>query len=286
MKSILHFSPLRKSPEVLELHLSSLENLSTEGCNVTFSFFDDNSDPESSRIFQKYLSRNANWKEFKFDLGEIDNINPDKRWSLPLYNRITKIKDAAIAYFLKNNYDYLFFTDADLIIHPKTLKCLISQNKDFCSEIFWTQFNGSNIYSPNAWYAKHRGFDKQDLLVLAQKGTHSVDFTGACTLLSRDILHAGVRFQRISNIEYLGEDKHFCIRAAVMGYEAFCNSDFPAFHIYNESYLQFARNILKTNWTLNYTDKWLDDHWVSSLDRAFRKSKMSKFKGFVKKLIS
>jgi len=286
MTNILHFSPLRKPPGILELHLRSLENLQLNSLNTTFSFFDDNTDAESSKVFEKYLSRNANWKELKFELDEVEHFDPEKRWSLPLYDRITKIKDAAIAHFLETNYDYLFFTDADLILHPKTLECLLEQNKDFCSEIFWTRFKGSEIYSPNAWFAKHRGFDKQDLMLLAQKGTHPVDFTGACTLLSRDILKSGVRFQKIPNIEYLGEDKHFCIRSSVMGYQAFCNTNYPAFHIYEDSYIPDARKVLESNWAEDYTFKWLDEMWMSGIDRAFREKKHSRLKRLLKKVLN
>lgn len=266
MFKILHFSPVRKSSEIVKLHLESLKKLNYKGFELHFSFFDDNIDEGSSLLLKEFITSTENAFLHKFELDNNLNYNGPKRWVPSLYDRITIIKDKAIDFFLKNNYDYLFLTDSDLIIHHRTLGNLIDQKKDFCSSIFWTHFDNTVTFTPNAWYSKHLGFNKIDLLNFRKKGTFPVDFTGACTLLSRKILEEGVSFKKIPIINYLGEDKHFCIRASVMGYQAFVNTEYPAFHLYNSSNIEKGNQILECNFSDNYLEDWLNDDWEDKID--------------------
>tara|TARA_R110002020_G_scaffold172125_4_gene362341 strand:- start:5982 stop:6833 length:852 start_codon:yes stop_codon:yes gene_type:complete len=282
----MHFSPLRKSSDIIGLHLESLKKINSENIEITYTFFDDNVDIQSSFLLGEFLDLIPNSRELKFkNIRDNGYCNKD-RWSPTLYNRITSIKDEAIKYFLENNnFDYLFLTDADLVVHPQTLVALVGANKDFCTEIFWTRFESSSFCTPNAWYSKHGGFNEIDLIRLSKRGTYPVDYTGACTLLSRKLLETGVRFERITNIEYLGEDKHFCIRAAVMGFSAYCNTDYPAFHIYRENLLPKAKAILESNFKMNYTDEWLNDRWLDEISKSFKTSNLILLKRFLKKLL-
>lgn len=285
MLKIMHFSPVRKEPEILELHLQSLKMLNAEYIHVDFTFYDDNVNILSSKILNKFIAESNNCFSHNFLLSKEKNDLGDERWILPLYERVIEIKNSAIEYFLKNDYDYLFLTDADLIIHPKTLVNLIRQNKDFCSSIFWTMFDKSKVYSPNAWYAKHLGFEKNDLLRLRGKGTFPVDFTGACTLLSRKILKDGVSFKRIPIVNYLGEDKHFCIRASVMGYQCYVNTEFPSFHIYNNELIQLGREIIDNIFAHNYLKLWLNHDWEKSINVWMKPQSKNIVKKIIKKIL-
>lgn len=274
---ILHFSPVRRSPEILKLHLESLESLQTKNFELTYSFYDDNLISESSLLLKNFISNYENSILHQLDLSGLDNYAGAERWTPELYKRITFIKNKIIEYFLNNGYDYLFFVDSDVIVHPATLNNLISQNKDFCASIFWTHFKDLPTYTPNAWYSKKIGFDLNDLLLFKQKGTYPVDFTGACTLLSKNILSDGVSFEKIPNVSYLGEDKHFCIRAAVMGYQPYVNTEYPAFHIYNGNYLNTAKAVLKNNFNNNYLKNWLDEDWEIKIEKWINPPKKNIF---------
>ena len=50
-------------------------------------------------------------------------------------------------------------------------------------------------------------------------------------------LEKGVRFQEILNLELTGEDRHFCVRAAVLGIGLYVDTHLPAYHIYRLSAL-------------------------------------------------
>lgn len=274
---ILHFSPVKKENEIVKLHLQSLNDIyNSNQYTITFSFFDDNIDEKSSVLLNDFVKNNHNSFFFTKDQIQIKNSEQSKeRWEKSLYERITMIKDYVIDYFVNSDYDYLFLTDSDLIIHPKTIENLISQNKDFCSEIFWTHFDKGITYTPNCWYSKPFGFNQSDLIKFSQKGTYEVDFTGACTLLTKNILKQGVRFEKISNVSFLGEDKHFCIRAAVLDFKIYINTDSPAFHLYNLDLLSQGENFIKNGYSLEYLNNWLDDKWKKDILKIGVKTKVS-----------
>ncbi|WP_243137681.1 glycosyltransferase family 2 protein, partial [Desulfofundulus thermobenzoicus] len=58
---------------------------------------------------------------------------------------------------------------------------------------------------------------------------------GACTLISRRAMLMGVSFSEIYNLGFIGEDRHFCIRAAALGLELYADTHYPPYHIYRES---------------------------------------------------
>ncbi|WGK63800.1 hypothetical protein [Croceiramulus getboli] len=285
MVKVLHFTPVRKTPEILKMHLKSLAKLDQNGdITITFSFYDDNKDPNSSEILKSYVEHGENRFLHSFNLDFLDDYHGKERWEIALYKRITKIKDAVIKYFLESEFDYLFLTDADLVLHPETISILLEQKKDFCSQVFWTHFNGSMTYTPNCWKDIPKGFTYSDLIRYRQEGTYEVDFTGACTLLSRAILEDGVRFEKISNVSFLGEDKHFCIRAAVAGYSIFVNTEAPAFHIYDNSLLELADDIDRKSDFKGYLDSWLNERWEKDIQNWLNPSPQTFVERIIKRL--
>ncbi|MFK7050310.1 MULTISPECIES: hypothetical protein [Flavobacterium] len=288
-KKILLFSPVRKSHEIVALHLRSLLDLDVAEFNFTYSFFDDNLDPKSSVLLQEFVSQQDN----ALLLNTIFEIEPDieerkERWELDLYNRITLIKDRAIQYFLREDYDFLFFVDADLVLHPQTINHLFHAKKDFIAEIFWTHFSYAASYMPNCWDKDGNPLDR--MMSYRIPGTYEVGFTGACTLLTRKILSSGVRFQSIKNMTWLGEDKHFCTRAAVMDFDIFINTESPAFHIYSPRLVFQAKQFIDSGYSLVYLQDWLNDNWIQKIEtwykaNAYKKPLIAKIKTRIKKWI-
>ena len=66
-------------------------------------------------------------------------------------------------------------------------------------------------------------------------GVYEVGGLGACTLISRKALQAGVNFSTIKNLSFWGEDRHFCIRAVALGFDLYVDTHHPAYHIYRSS---------------------------------------------------
>ena len=85
--------------------------------------------------------------------------------------------------------------------------------------------------------------------MLRKPGTYEVGGLGACTLISRDSLLKGVNFNRVHNVSFWGEDRHFCIRAAVLEIPLHVDTYYPAYHIYRPSDLagveEYKQNCIK-----------------------------------------
>ncbi|RYD03050.1 hypothetical protein N752_21810 [Desulforamulus aquiferis] len=73
--------------------------------------------------------------------------------------------------------------------------------------------------------------------MLARPGTYKVGGLGACTLMSRNALAKGASFSEIYNLSFVGEDRHFCIRAVALGLELYADTHYEPYHIYRESEL-------------------------------------------------
>ncbi|WP_328130652.1 hypothetical protein [Peribacillus frigoritolerans] len=81
-------------------------------------------------------------------------------------------------------------------------------------------------------HTRYQSFIRQ----MRTPGVHKVGGLGACTLISQKALKAGVNFNRIENLSFWGEDRHFCIRAAALGISMYVDTHLPAYHIYREGF--------------------------------------------------
>ncbi len=240
MIKILICSPVRQKPEILRKFLDSLEGLDTSGLKIHYAFVNDNEYSESMSLLNGWLKDKSiilyKCPRDKYNISyQCDETT--HKWTNDLVNRVAAFKNQFIRLTVARNYDYLFLVDSDLVLHPATLKHLISCGKDIVSEVFWTCFNPDQDYLPNVWQVGHYGMSQEFLDQLLIPGTYPVGGMGACTLISRKALQAGVSFSEIPNLGYGGEDRYFSIRAATLGIDLWCDTHYPAYHIYRESEL-------------------------------------------------
>src|SRR5262249_6789463 len=76
------------------------------------------------------------------------------------------------------------------------------------------------------------------LRMLRRPGTYRVGGLGACTLIKREALAKGLHFGEIDNLSFLGEDRHFCVRARALGIELWADTRYPPLHLYRGSDLE------------------------------------------------
>lgn len=260
---ILVGSPVFQKPDILKEFLHSLKNLNCGENSMDYIFVDDNTDYESCRqlaLFQRDMSAVIVLK----GKGKSEYLCDEEshHWSDSLMLRVAEYKNTIIQYALEHDYDELFFVDSDLVLHPNLVLHLKRQHKDVISEIFWSQWHPGLPLEPNVWL-----FDEYDLVPkqlgedlsndekekrqngfldqLKKPGLYEVGGLGACTLISRAALLAGVSFEPIKNLTIHGEDRFFCIRAAVLGIELYVDTCYPAYHIYREPDLPGASDYMK-----------------------------------------
>ncbi|ACJ34929.1 CDP-glycerol glycerophosphotransferase family protein [Anoxybacillus flavithermus] len=252
-KRVLIGSPVHQKAPILQLFLTSLEYLNTEGLEVHYLFIDDNESEDAKRVLldfvrkksTAYVLNSANSQKYICD----ENTH---YWNEGLVWKVAHFKNIIIQFALEKDFDYLFFIDSDIVLHPETLQKLIEAKKDIISNIFWTKWQPDLPELPQVWvfdqygqYYYKRGEKltkeqiqdrhQQFLDMLRKPGIYEVGGLGACTLISRRALQSGVSFSEIKNVSFWGEDRHFCIRAQALGFDLFVDTHYPAFHIYRDS---------------------------------------------------
>jgi 2-polyprenyl-3-methyl-5-hydroxy-6-metoxy-1,4-benzoquinol methylase/GT2 family glycosyltransferase len=262
-KQVLIGSPVHQKPHILSKFLDSLIRLKHHEIELGFFFINDNVDDTSSEMLQRFSCKTdavtiqqSNQRDH-YERSEITH-----HWNEQLIWKVADFKNQIIEHATREEYDYLFLVDSDLLLHADILEHLIQTNKDIISEIFWTSWQPDSTPQPQVWisdeytqWEKHRGevlseteikarYD-QFISKLKVPGVYEVGGLGACTLISRHALLSGVNYQPIHNVSFWGEDRHFCIRAAALGFSLYVDTHYPAYHIYREADLEGAEQFLE-----------------------------------------
>lgn len=270
---VLVGSPVCQAPAILALFLESLRALNRTGMVMDYCFVDDNRDAASSSLLAQFQREDScvtclpgnNRSDYLCD-------EESHHWDDSLMLRVANYKNTIVQYALDHDYDALFFVDSDLLLHPDLVLHLQRQRKEIVSEIFWTTWHEGQPQEPNVWL-----FDEYDLVpkalgeeldeaeqiarqtafleTLRVPGVYAVGGLGACTLLQRSALQKGVNFAPIANLTIHGEDRFFCIRAAVLGIGLFVDTHYPAYHIYRQADLAGAEEYVQTSKTVRLTGR-------------------------------
>lgn len=263
MKRILFFSSLCKPKAILEMTLPSWLGMKMDGFEIDFIFYNDNKETaafEYTTRFGKEQERVTVIDDWFTGASSYDKHH----WTHAAVDRVIHIKNKAIEIALEKDYDALFLVDADLVLHPQTLNHLVSLNKDFVFEIFWTVFTDQLFAKPNCWDVHSWDYhNAESILKLKEPGTYQVGAGGACTLLTKDALLKGLTFEKIKNIPYGGEDRHICTRAEVLGIDIYVDTYLPAFHVYDTTLISRALDWVQSGCSRDYFDSWLDSTWRS-----------------------
>ena len=268
---ILLASPVRQSPRVLERFLKSVRELQQGSFELDYAFIDDNQNPRSSHILQDFcqsirqdLAPERNVPEIiaatavETVTGGYMRTEHTHHWDDASIWKVAGFKDRLIEMAMERDHDALFLVDSDLVLHPETIEQLLSDDKPIVSMIFWTSWQPGTVPLPQVWlsdeyvlYERRNGREtlsdqeigvrtEQFLSMLRRPGVYPVGGLGACTLISRDAMLNGARFERIDNLSLWGEDRHFCVRARALGIPLFVDTHYPATHLYRDSDLEPA----------------------------------------------
>lgn len=231
MKKILITAPARQELKVFHEYQQSVDNLVVPDGFTLDRFYVINDCPELIPA----LHTDAHYRVFNTGEAYAKTHN-DHIWSDSNMRTMETLRNLTIQYALDNGYDYWFSVDTDLVLHPLTLKTLIEADKDIISEIFWSTSQDVNTWC-NAWMCDQGSGMPAEW---RNPGLYQCGMTGACTLVKRHVLEAGVSYLHIPNIQraLFGEDRHFCVRAAVHGFELWVDTHYPATHLYTENEYQ------------------------------------------------
>lgn len=264
MIKVLIGCPIYQKPNILKEFLISLKELEIDNLEVNYMFINDNVNQESSKIlyeFKEEMDKNNENERVKiiksnFRFLYICDKNTH-RWNNTLIKKVSLFKNLIIEEGKKEEVDYLFLIDSDLVLNKRTLKRLIEDRKDIVSNIFWTKWSIDEEALPQVWikddytlYDLDNGeiLDERDKEVkekefienLKIKGLYKVGGVSGAILISKEVLLKGVNFNKIYNLSYLREDRHFSIRAVALGFDLYVDTYYPALHLYREEDLKRA----------------------------------------------
>ncbi|MFD2370565.1 glycosyltransferase [Brevibacillus sp. GCM10020057] len=262
---VLIGSPVCQKPEILRMFFHSLDHLDSQAADVSYAFVDDNTDALSSQMLRSFAGRFPDRSViFPGNTERPPYIRDENThyWNEDLIWKVADYKNRLIDYAKRQHFDALFLVDSDLLLQPDTLAILLNSDKEIVSEIFWTSWQPQSLPAPQVWlsdqytqyeHAPNEQLSSQEQLIrqmafyskLRVPGLYEVGGLGACTLIRRSALEAGVHFGKIKNVSFWGEDRHFCIRAVALGFSLFVDTHRPAFHVYRESDYAEAANWMK-----------------------------------------
>jgi radical SAM superfamily enzyme YgiQ (UPF0313 family) len=237
-KTIMMCACVRQDEHIFKLYIESLrkQEIDNDYYNVIKVFILHN-----SSHLEKYLDKSKN--EVYLTRSSNHEYKKDEKthyWSGNNFSDVVQMKNELINIAIENKVDYTFWVDSDLILHEKTLETLLKADKDIVSEIFWTKWddNPSAVELPNCWDLDQYSFTRQPD-TFREKGLYRVGMTGACTLIKQKVLLSGINWNPIKNISWSAwEDRAFCVKADMFGFEIWTDTHFPAVHLYRESELK------------------------------------------------
>jgi len=254
---VLIAAPVRQKPVILQHFLDGLQRLDTTGLEVAYLFVDNNDDPQASQMLRAFAEQAiAPVHRLRVPAATLyQRHQTDHLWTESLIWRLAAIKDGILHAALQHGYDYAFLVDSDLVLHPQTLRRMVGCGRDILSQVFWTAWPHDKLLLPNVWYADHYNLyrvrrdqslahDEQVRRTEAflsglafYAGVYRVSGLGACTLIARRAIEAGVNFSELRGCLLWGEDRHLCMRAEALGFRLFADATLPPLHLYRESEL-------------------------------------------------
>ena len=254
MKKILITAPVHQDIKVFKEYLWSLNRLVI---------------PEGYEIYKHFYLHNAgNLKKFlKPNEYEIFNNNVEVQqsdlthiWTQQNFSAVAQMRTKALEYARKNNFDYIFSVDSDVILHKETLIDLLNEQKDAIAKVYWTAWSAEQPWNlaPNCYDGRNKQgqiFYYEDIQKYKVIGTYPVGVTGAAILISSKIFNEPLityyPIQMLSNSYW--EDYAFCTRCrcVIPDIQFYINTVHPAKHLYREEDI--------TNWFKGEKEKWIKE---------------------------
>ena len=170
-------------------------------------------------------------------------------WTLAAMRRVGANKGKILQRTLALKADAVWLADADLIMDTTTLASLISCERPIVSAVYWTHWSkqpqetvksyaGPQVWLRHPYLLDGRGMDEAEFRAkLVTRELTRVWGFGACTLIARSVLEAGVDFSPAPDFPqeglWAGEDRQFCIKCERLHIEAWADPWPDIFHIYH-----------------------------------------------------
>jgi hypothetical protein len=244
---------VRKPAAVLRHYLQSLawQDL-PPNVRVVPCFVADTMEPEAEALLRDWTAERGGvvLAAPRVAVADFTDQHPDThQWSATAMERVGAAKDRIFAHARAIGADYVWLADADLICDRTTLASLLSCGAPIATAVYWTRWSARGAETrkihaaPQVWLRHPYELSGGGLTEaefrdrLARRALTRVPGYGACTLISRKALEAGVSFAPVPGAPrdglMAGEDRQFCLRASALHLEAVADPWPDIFHVYH-----------------------------------------------------
>lgn len=190
-----------------------------------------NDSPDETKAICEWVGQRYGWMVASFEVKEVNfgcAVDNNDRFQRRDYHQFARVRNAWLD--LRQDEEYVWFDDSDIICPPHILSGLVANGLDLCSAVI-----ENNVYSSTfhtnvmEWLDASAGPDEGFFWPPEAIDTYDLmecDLTGACFLISRRVLDAGIRYQ----YHLWGEDAPFCWEAQQKGFRLFADGRLRADH--------------------------------------------------------
>jgi hypothetical protein len=222
--------PIQNRDFIVKEYLQCIYNLDYPKDKLIPAFFVNNTSDQTGKIIQEWMEKHREkyfnilyFEKQKVYKGKIDSQLRDKRD----FTLFAVVRNLFLKYIIPYPFHYFFSVDSDILFPPETLKQLLSHHKDIISCLVWngTVFGVDN-YNYRKYMQDNRGVYNYFQYQIQPGELFEVDITGACYLMKREVLDAGIRYKAHKK----GEDWEFCVAAKESGFKLYCDPTIPVEH--------------------------------------------------------
>ena len=221
---------------ILPEYLEGILRLDYPKDRITLSFLVNDSIDNSMDLLlelrSKYQSQYRKILINEVDFQVLRYVRNGKRCG---YDHIAKVRNLWLQSL--SDEEYIFSVDTDVILLPNTLTTLLSHSVDMCAALISNVFGNWNtcnilnnemistpVHNPSTPPKRLRV--ARHIPDIPDTGLIPVDVTGACIVMHRKVIEAGVRYSD----DKQGEDIAFCIDAQAAGFGIYCDVGHRLFH--------------------------------------------------------
>ena len=253
MKKILITAPVRQDIRIFKEYLWSLNRLQV---------------PEGYEIHKYfYLHNSGNLRKF-LEIDEYKCVNDDTVyqyndrthiWKMENFKAVSLMRTMALEKARKENYDYVFSVDSDIILRKNTLIDLLEDDKEVVGKIWWTAYDKEQpwIIAPSCYDGRDtNGRMIVDNFRIKEIGIHEIGTICGCTLISRKIFeNSYINYFPIKNLSSSNwEDFAFSTRTHIIfpDIKFYIDTRYPVKHLYRLEDYELWKKEEKEKWEKEY----------------------------------
>lgn len=223
-------APIQNREEIMNDYLNHIYTLNYPKDRIKLAFFINNSTDKTYELVKEFTDLHSHeynetivWKK-KVLKGKLDDQTRFRR-DFVLFSIV---RNTFLKRILRTDFDYLYSIDSDILVPPDSLTLLLGHDKDIISALIENgEFKGDmyyNVYQQKAEDVYHVFLTDW---LNQQTEPFEVDVTGACYLINRKVLDAGVKY----SYYHQGEDGGFCRSAQDKGFKLYCDPTIRPVHL-------------------------------------------------------